>query len=59
MATDAEIIEAGRAHVSRYLALARSGDFAAHASRIDEGKCARYCDLHQFCRVGSTHPRKP
>ncbi|MCC6801548.1 MAG: PD-(D/E)XK nuclease family protein [Anaerolineae bacterium] len=59
MATDAEIIEAGRVHVSRYLALARSGDFAAHASRIDEGKCARYCDFHQFCRVGSTHPRKP
>ena len=59
MDEDADIIEAGKAHLSRYLALARSGDFATHANRLDEGKCARYCDFHQFCRIGSTHQRKP
>ena len=53
------MIEAGKEHLRRYLALARSGDFAAHANRLDEGKCARYCDFHQFCRVGSIHQRKP
>ncbi|MFN8449419.1 MAG: PD-(D/E)XK nuclease family protein [Anaerolineae bacterium] len=56
---DADIIAAGRDHLRRYLALARSGDFAAHANRLDAGKCARYCDFHQFCRIGSTHQRKP
>lgn len=58
-AEDADIIAAGIDHVRRYLSLARSGDFAAHANRLDSGKCAAYCDFHQFCRVASTHQRKP
>jgi len=57
-ADDAEIIDAGREHLSRYLALARSGDFATHANKLEGGRCARYCDFHQFCRVNSISRRK-
>lgn len=55
---DSETIEVGKEHLSRYLTLARSGDFATHANRLDGGKCARYCDFHQFCRVNSISRRK-
>ena len=55
---DAEVIEAGKDHIRRYLDQARAGDFAAHANKLDGGKCASYCDLHQFCRVNIVHQRK-
>lgn len=57
-AEDSETIDEGKEHLSRYLALARSGDFATHANRLEGGKCARYCDFHQFCRVNSISRRK-
>jgi len=57
-ADDAEVIEAGKDHIRRYLERARAGDFAAHANKLDGGKCASYCDLHQFCRVNAIHQRK-
>jgi ATP-dependent helicase/DNAse subunit B len=55
---DAEVIDAGREHLSRYLSRARSGDFATHANQLENGKCAAYCDFHQFCRAASTNRRK-
>jgi hypothetical protein len=57
-AEDIEVIEAGKAHIRRYLERARAGDFASHANKLDGGKCASYCDLHQFCRVNIVHQRK-
>ena len=57
-ADDAEVIEAGKDHIRRYLERARAGDFAAHANKLDGGKCAAYCDFHQFCRVNVIHQRK-
>jgi ATP-dependent helicase/DNAse subunit B len=56
---DGDIIAAGIDYIRRYLHLARSGDFAAHANRLDAGRCASYCDFHHLCRVSSTHQRKP
>ncbi len=35
----------------RYLELVRAGDFAAHAAKREEGKCTRYCEFHQLCRI--------
>ncbi len=55
---DSAMIDAGKDHLRRYLERARSGDFAAHANRLDGGKCAHYCDFHQFCRVHNVHRRK-
>ena len=48
---DVEMIEAGRQHIARYLELVRAGDFAAHAVKREEGKCTRYCEFHQLCRI--------
>jgi ATP-dependent helicase/DNAse subunit B len=58
-ADDSEVIAAGREHLSRDLGLARSGDFAAHANRLDAGKCAAYCDFHQMCRQSIMAKGKP
>jgi ATP-dependent helicase/DNAse subunit B len=57
-AEEVEVIEAGKAHLSRYLERARAGDFATVANKLSEGKCAHYCDFHQFCRMSITHKRK-
>ncbi len=48
---DAELIAAGAGHIVRYLELVRAGDFAAHAAKREEGKCTRYCEFHQLCRI--------
>ncbi len=56
---DQETIDAGKDHIRRYLERARAGDFAAHATKLDGGRCAHYCDFHQFCRVSITERRKP
>ena len=53
-----EQIERGKEHLERHLSFAREGDFAVHASKVDEGKCVRYCDLHHFCRMSNTNRRK-
>ena len=50
-AEDADIIEQGVQHIARYLELIRSGDFATHAVKREEGKCTRYCEFHQLCRI--------
>jgi RecB family exonuclease len=57
-ADEVDIIDAGRDHLSRYLERARQGDFAAHANKLQDGKCASYCDFHQFCRASITSRRK-
>ncbi len=55
---DAEVIDAGKDHLRRYLEQARAGDFAAHATALDGGKCSHVCDFHQFCRVSQMHRQK-
>ncbi len=50
-ADDSEIIDEGVKHIARYLELVRAGDFAAHAAKREEGKCTRYCEFHQLCRI--------
>ena len=55
---DYEALDAGREHLSRYLLQARGGDFATHANTLENGKCAAYCDFHQFCRAAVNNRRK-
>ncbi len=57
-ADDTEVIAAGKEHLARTLERGRSGDFAAHANRLDAGKCAAYCDFHQMCRQNIMHKGK-
>ena len=58
MGDDHDTISTGKDHLRRYLDLARKGDFAAHANKLDSGRCAKYCDFHQMCRQSITHKRK-
>lgn len=51
-------IEQGKDHLERFIAAAREGDFAVHASKLQDGKCVRYCEFHNFCRKSSTHRNK-
>ncbi len=55
---DAEIDDA-RGHLSRYLKRGREGDFSVHANKLEDGRCARYCEFHHLCRVSSVHRSKP
>ena len=50
-ADEVEIISEGEQHIARYLELVRAGDFATHAAKREEGKCTRYCDFYQLCRI--------
>ncbi|RMG76606.1 MAG: hypothetical protein D6711_03520 [Chloroflexi bacterium] len=51
-------IEQGKAHLNRYIAAARQGDFAVHATKLEEGKCVRYCEFYNLCRKNNTNPNK-
>jgi len=51
-------IQHAQAHITRYLAQARSGHFAVQPNTIEDGKCTRYCEFYQLCRLANTHPYK-
>jgi ATP-dependent helicase/DNAse subunit B len=53
-----EAIDKARAHLTRYLELARQGDFTVEPNKLDERRCVRYCEYHHLCRVSITHKRK-
>jgi ATP-dependent helicase/nuclease subunit B len=45
------VLNTARDHLARQIAAGRSGDFAAEPSKLDSGRCVRYCEYHQLCRV--------
>lgn len=55
---DQAVIAQGRAHITRYMAQGRAGDFSAEANQLQEGKCVRYCEYARLCRVSVMHRRK-
>lgn len=54
-----EIIDTARAHLHQYITHVRRGDFRVHPNRMESGRCDRYCDYAQLCRVAVTHRMKP
>jgi ATP-dependent helicase/DNAse subunit B len=48
---DQALIVTAKAHISRNLALGRSGDFATQTSKLEDGRCAHHCDYQQMCRM--------
>ncbi|HLU10238.1 MAG TPA: PD-(D/E)XK nuclease family protein, partial [Oceanobacillus sp.] len=48
---DQAVIESAKKHLIRYLARGRAGDFAANANKMEDGRCASFCDYHQMCRM--------
>lgn len=51
-------IQEAQAHLSRYLSDMREGYFAEQPTKIEEGKCSRYCDFYQLCRLSNTQQYK-
>lgn len=47
---DIAAIEAAKAHIAQNLRQGRAGQFPAHASKLENGKCARYCEFSRLCR---------
>jgi ATP-dependent helicase/DNAse subunit B len=45
-------------HLAAHIARGRRGDFAAQASKPEDGKCSRHCEFSQLCRAAVTHRRK-
>jgi ATP-dependent helicase/nuclease subunit B len=56
--SDHEAIDEARAHLSAYLQAGRVGDFAAIATKTEEGKCTRYCEFAQMCRIAVMNRNK-
>lgn len=51
-------IEQAKGHLARHIARGREGDFAVYPTKPDQGRCVRYCDFHQLCRVSVTNRYK-
>jgi hypothetical protein len=56
--TDQAVIAEAKAHLVRYLARGRAGDFATQANKLEDGRCAHYCDYHQMCRMAIMGKKK-
>lgn len=49
-----EALEEAEEHIGRYIAAGRRGDFTVQPRKLDNGRCVRYCEFSQLCRVAST-----
>ncbi len=47
---DIAAVEAAKAHIAQNLRQGRAGQFPAHASKLENDKCARYCEFSRLCR---------
>ena len=58
---DSAAVEAAKAHIARNLQQGRAGQFPAHASKLENGKCSRYCEFSRLCRrqVTGRHKQLP
>jgi ATP-dependent helicase/nuclease subunit B len=51
-------IGAAQLHLSRYLDAMQRGYFVEQPAKLEDGKCSRYCDYHQLCRLANTQQYK-
>ncbi|MCY4021485.1 MAG: exodeoxyribonuclease V subunit gamma [Chloroflexi bacterium] len=55
---DKMAIAAARAQVAQNVQAGRKGSFPVRPTKLDGGKCARYCEYARLCRVSVTSPYK-
>ena len=55
---DNAALEQAREHIARNLQQGRDGQFPVHATALEDGKCARYCEFSHFCRMHVTGRHK-
>ena len=51
-ADDKAAADVAKQHIARNLRQGRAGQFPAHASKLEHGKCSRYCEFSRLCRQG-------
>lgn len=54
----AELLERASSYISKYVALARRGEFAVKPTRQREQTCSTFCEFGALCRVGNWSARK-
>lgn len=54
----AAIVAAGQHFMTENIARARAGQFDVQPTKLEDGKCSRYCDFYQLCRLANTHQYK-
>ncbi|MCY4538757.1 MAG: PD-(D/E)XK nuclease family protein [Chloroflexi bacterium] len=55
---DNKAIAAARAQVADNVRAGRDGSFPARPTKLDDGKCVRYCEYARLCRVNTTNRYK-
>ncbi len=51
---DRSALESAKAHIARNLSMGRAGKFPVHATKLENRKCARYCEFSRLCRLHVT-----
>ncbi|MGQ9888638.1 MAG: PD-(D/E)XK nuclease family protein [Aggregatilineales bacterium] len=54
----AAALDEARAHLGRYISAARRGDYSVAPRKLENGRCAAYCEFAQLCRVSSVNRYK-
>lgn len=55
---DIAALDLALSHVAENLRRGRQGQFPAHPTEIEAGKCSRYCEYSHLCRIGVTNRYK-
>ncbi len=56
--TQVDDITQAMQYATRYIRQGRSGDFSVQPSSPSDGRCVRYCDYYQLCRLTMTNQFK-
>ena len=54
---DIALLELAKAQLAHNIRMGRAGQFPVHATKLDKGKCIRYCEFSRFCRKQVTTRR--
>ena len=55
---DIAALDSAKAHVARNLQMGRAGQFPVEPTKLESGKCSRYCEFSHFCRMHVTGRHK-
>ncbi len=55
---DIAALESARKHIVRNVKMGRAGQFPVQATKMEDGKCSRYCEFSRFCRMHVTGRHK-
>ena len=55
---DQQALESAREHLAVNVRQGRHGQFPVHATELENGKCARYCEFSRLCRMRVTNQFK-